>query len=130
MEARCGLSRRLVDDLTVRIGNDDARAGGVGRQGIAERRLPVDQGALVVRVLDGMADERQSRDRLVRRLQRYEIGQLAVGVDRLLNLAERDELAGELIGIERRERVLILELRRQQGQESLEIAAQPGNRRR
>ena len=55
-------------------------------------------------------------------LQRDQRGQRIVGVDLLLDTGEFDELLGELVGVERAERVLILQLGRQQLQEALEVA--------
>ena len=58
-------------------------------------------------------------------LQRNERGQLVVLLELLLDLRELHELLGELVGVERVERVLVLELRRQQCQEGLEIRREP-----
>ena len=55
-------------------------------------------------------------------LQRDQRRQRVVGVELLLDAGEFDQLLGELVGVERIERVLVLQLRRQQRQEALEIA--------
>ena len=55
-------------------------------------------------------------------LQRDQRGELVVGFELLLDLRELHELRGELVGVERIERVLVLELRGEQRQEGLEVA--------
>ena len=70
----------------------------------------------------GLADEAERLGRLRGLLQRYQRRQRVVGVELLLDAGEFDQLLGELVGVERIERVLVLQLRRQQGQEALEVA--------
>ena len=55
-------------------------------------------------------------------LQRNQRGELVVRLELLLDLRELHELLGELVGVERVERILVLELRGQQLQEGLEVA--------
>ena len=66
-----------------------------------------------------------SKSRLSHLLQRDEGLQLRIHVHLLLDAGELDELLGELVGVERVERILILELGGQQRQEGLEV---PGDR--
>jgi hypothetical protein len=74
---------------------------------------------------DFLADKAQRLGRLGSLLQRHQGGELGVGLELLLDLSELHELLRELVGVERTGRVLVLELRREQRQEGLEIA---GNR--
>jgi hypothetical protein len=57
-------------------------------------------------------------------LQVDETLQIGVRVDLLLDRSEFDQLLRELIGIERIERILVLQLRGQQLQERIEITGQ------
>ena len=52
------------------------------------------------------------------------VGELIVGLELLLDAGELDELLGELVGVQRIERVLVLQLRRQELQEGLEVSGQ------
>src|SRR6516162_3003084 len=61
-------------------------------------------------------------DRLLRLLQRDQRAQRRVHVDLLLDRGELDELLGELVGVERRKWVLVLKLRGEQYQEGIEVA--------
>src|SRR6202021_1427835 len=70
----------------------------------------------------GLADESQRLRRLRGLLQGYQRRQRVVGVELLLDAGEFDELLGKLVGVERIEWILILQLRRQQGQEALKVA--------
>ena len=63
------------------------------------------------------AEEAHRGGRLRRLLQLDQRGELLVHVDLLLDLGELHELLGELVGVERFERVLVLQLRGQQPQE-------------
>ncbi len=77
------------------------------------------RGAAVDR--DGLADEHQRLGRLRGLLDLHQRGELIVGLELLLDLRELHELLGELVGVQRIERVLVLQLRGQQQQEGLEI---------
>src|SRR5262249_26874679 len=59
-------------------------------------------------------------------LDRDERGELIVLLHLLLDLRELDELGGELVGVERVKRILVLELGRQQGEEGREVARDRG----
>ena len=50
--------------------------------------------------------------------------QIVVGVDLLLDAGELHELLRELVGVHRAQRILVLQLRRQQRQERVEIAGE------
>src|SRR6202034_1127507 len=69
-----------------------------------------------------LADEAERRGRLRGLLQGYQRRQGVVGVELLLDAGEFNQLLGELVGVERIERILVLQLRRQQGQKALKIA--------
>src|SRR6185312_5339323 len=69
-----------------------------------------------------LADELQRLRRLRGLLQRNQRRQRVIGLELLLDAGELDELLGELVCVERVERVLILKLGRQQREEGLEIA--------
>jgi hypothetical protein len=56
-------------------------------------------------------------------LQGHQRRQRVIGVELLLHAGEFDELLGELVGVERAERILVLQLRRQELQKALEIAS-------
>jgi len=56
-------------------------------------------------------------------LQRDQGGQRIVGVDLLLDAGELDQLLSKLVGVERAQRILILQLSRQQLQEALKVPA-------
>jgi hypothetical protein len=59
-------------------------------------------------------------------LQRYQRGQLIIGLELLLNGGELHQLLGELVGIQRIERILVLQLRRQQRQKGLKVSRERG----
>ncbi len=65
-----------------------------------------------------------SAGELVCALQGDQLVQLAVGPDRLLDVGELNELFGELVRIQRRQGILMLQLDRQQHQEVVEGAGQ------
>ena len=69
------------------------------------------------------ADKASAVRRLRGLLQRNQRGELIVLLELLLDLRELHELLGELVGVQRIERVLVLELRRQQLQEGLKLPA-------
>ena len=71
---------------------------------------------------DGRADQLQCRGCLGRLLHGDEALQVGVHVDLLLDRSKFDQLLRKLIGIERIEWILILQLRRQELQERIEIA--------
>ncbi len=58
---------------------------------------------------------------LLQRNQRLQVG---IHVDLLLDRGELDELLGELVGIERIERILVLQLRGEEREEFIEIAGE------
>ena len=66
--------------------------------------------SLVVGAVDcrGRAEEAHRRGGLVGLLQRDQRGELRVHVDLLLDARELHQLLGELVGVERIERVLVL----------------------
>ena len=70
----------------------------------------------------GLADEAERLGRLRGLLKRYQRGELVVGLELLLDGSKFDQLLGELVGVQRIQRVLVLQLRGQQRQEGLEIA--------
>ncbi len=70
---------------------------------------------------DGLADIDQRLRRLRRLLDADERGERIVGLELLFDLRELHELLGELVGIQRIERVLVLQLRGEQGEELLEV---------
>ena len=71
---------------------------------------------------DGRTEELHRLGRLGGLLQRNQGLQVRVLVDLLLDRGEFDELLGELVGVERGERILVLQLRGQQLQKRIEIA--------
>jgi len=73
-----------------------------------------------------IADELQRRSGLLRLLQRDHGGERRVGIDLLLDRGKLHQLLGELVGIERRGRILVLQLGGQQLKEFVEIARQIG----
>ena len=83
------------------------------RRAVETHRLTrrLDLGAEVV---EALAD-------LVAADQGQQLPERVVGLDRLLDRAELDELRGELVGVHRRERVLVLELGGQELQEAVEV---------
>ena len=88
------------------------------------------QPALAAFELGGRAVDRRGRaeighrgGRLRHLLDADERGELRVHLHLLLDLGELDELLGELVGVERLQRVLVLELRGQQGQERSKLFA-------
>ena len=72
----------------------------------------------------GLADEAQCLRRLRGLLHRDQGRQVFVGLELLLDAGELHQLLGELVGVERIERVLVLQLGRQQGQEALEVSGE------
>src|SRR6185312_2345831 len=70
--------------------------------------------------LDALAEEARRLQQLVGLVGSDQRVELGVGVDLLLDLAELDELRGELGRVLRRQRVLVLQLRRQQREELVE----------
>ena len=70
----------------------------------------------------GGADQAERGGRLRGLLQRDQSGKRVVRLELLLDLGELDQLLGELVGVERIERVLVLQLRGEQLQEGGEIA--------
>ena len=82
----------------------------------------------------GLTDILERLGRLRGLLQRHQRGKLVVGLELLLDLGELHELGGELVGVERIERVLVLELRREQFRNVWKFAGDrvgfdPGRRR-
>ena len=59
-------------------------------------------------------------------LQGEKVIELLVGVDLLFNAGESDQLLGKLCRVHRVQRILVLQLRRQQGQELVKVRAQRG----
>src|SRR5690606_14334941 len=103
---------------------DDAEADGsrLAPDRVEEVGAAVDQREVAAEHVDGLsdiADRVADADVLLRRQQLLEP---AVHLDALLDLTELHELARELVRIERRQRVLMLELGREQRQEAVEIA--------
>ncbi len=90
---------------------DLRRAGAAEADGLTRR---LDLGAEIV---DAVPD-------LVAADRRQQLPERVVGLDRLLDGAELDQLLGELVRIHRRERVLVLELGGQQLQEAVEIVGE------
>ena len=75
---------------------------------------------------DGRADESQRLRCLRGLLQRYQgAREFVFDLDLLLDLRELDQLRRELVGVDRAQRILVLQLRRQQLQERREIAGDP-----
>ena len=96
--------------------------GGLGHRRDSRWRVPLDSGAVAPSTADRLADELERGGVLRGLLQRDQRGELVVGLELLLDLRELHELRGELVGVERIERVLVLELRGEQRQEGLEVA--------
>ena len=69
-----------------------------------------------------LADEAERLGRLRGLLQGNQRCQRVVGVELLLDAGEFDQLLGELVGVERAERILVLQLGRQQLQKALKVA--------
>ena len=110
-----------VDRLTRAVGDRDVYGRGAGNaQG--PNGLAVGHGGGVAADGHGLADIRQRLGRLRGLLQRNQRRQRVVGVELLLDAGEFNELLGELVGIQRIEWVLVLQLRRQQLQEALKVA--------
>ena len=107
----------------------DCRGGGLGHRHLPSGRAVGQRGG-GARHVDLLADKIESGGVLCGLLQRDQGAELGVGFELLLDLRERHELRGELVGVERREWVLVLELRGQQGQEGLEISRQRRTRGR
>jgi len=59
-------------------------------------------------------------------LQRDQRGQLIVGLELLLDRSELHQLLSELVGVQWIERILVLQLRRQQCQEGLKVSSECG----
>src|SRR4029077_8038433 len=113
-------------DLTGRAGDGDGTGGRRGRREAPRRRAA---GRLVQRRgvavdSDVGADQLQRLQRFRTLLHRDQRLQVRVHVDLLLDGRELDQLLGELIGVERIERILVLQLRGQEFQEGIEIAGQ------
>ena len=62
--------------------------------------------------------------RLCGLLQRYQRGQLIVGLELLFDAGELHELLGELVGVQRIERILVLQLCREQRQKRLKVSGE------
>src|SRR5713226_7919179 len=70
----------------------------------------------------GLADKTERLRRLGGFLQRDQRGQLIVGLELLFHPCELYQLLGELVGVQRIKRVLVLQLRRQQRQKRLKVS--------
>ena len=71
---------------------------------------------------DRGADEVERRRRLRGLVQRHQGRQGVIRLHLLLDRREFDQLLGELVGVHRAERILVLQLRRQQRQKALKVA--------
>ena len=98
------------------------RGRGEAPRGGAVRRIGRCRGVAADR--DGGTDELQCRGRLRGLLHRDQRLHVGVHVDLLLDRGEFDQLLSELTGIERGERILVLQLRGQQLEKGIEIAGE------
>jgi hypothetical protein len=106
----------MVPVNAVRIGDREIRGGRRGGREVPDGRLLValDSVAVLpptVTVEPTRLQRRGGFGALLHGNQRLQIG---VHVDLLLDRSKLDELVGELVGVERIERILILQLRGQQ----------------
>ena len=114
----------------------DHRAGGVldldrhilrriGK-GVGESGRTTLQWQVGPRQLHGLIDVGRRLGGLGVGLQRDQLFQVAVGIDLLFDHGELDQLVSELGRVHGRQRVLVLELRRQHVEEGVEIRPQRG----
>ncbi|MNE54623.1 hypothetical protein D3C80_1494140 [compost metagenome] len=127
MNAGTGVRRgTLPDDLTGGVKNLKLDVGRIGRQFIAPRRLAVgglgrvpDSGGVLADIVRGLGQA-------VALLAVQQGGQQLVGQQLLLDAGHLCQLARELIGVHRRQGILVLQLGGQQREEGLEVRRQHG----